>query len=149
MSAHVNTRRALGTAVTSFATLTLVPWAVDVVVHSSRAPRVGLLLAAVPLALLFGALAGYAAAPRPATGPLGHVDVADPGDPSPTPPAAAAVPAAPPSGAPRQTRAGPRAAAAPPRRAPAPAPAPPASASRPPHHPGPQPAPCPTSHRAP
>ncbi|WP_432515295.1 hypothetical protein [Kineococcus sp. SYSU DK001] len=146
MSAHVTTRRAVGTAVASYATLSLGPWAVDALLHGTLVPRVGLLLAAVPLALLFGALAGYAAAPRPAGRVLDPVDAPDLGDPGPTPPAPAIPPAAPPGAAPRQTRAGPAAVTAPPRRPPAP-PVPPAD--RPQHHPGPQPAPCTTSHRAP
>ncbi|WP_432519271.1 hypothetical protein [Kineococcus sp. SYSU DK006] len=46
-------------ATASFATLTLLPW----VVEAGRTPRAGLVAGAVPLALLFGALAGYAASP--------------------------------------------------------------------------------------
>ncbi len=65
MTAHVNASRALGMAAASYATLALIPWAADLVLHGSQTPRTGLLLAAVPLASLFGALAGYAATPRP------------------------------------------------------------------------------------
>ena len=53
------TRRAVTVASASFATLTLLPWAVE----AGRTPRAGLVAGAVPLALLFGALAGYAASP--------------------------------------------------------------------------------------
>ncbi|NAZ78256.1 hypothetical protein GTQ99_23015, partial [Kineococcus sp. T13] len=53
------TRRAVTVATASFATLTLLPWAVE----AGRTPRAGLVAGAVPLALLFGALAGYAASP--------------------------------------------------------------------------------------
>ena len=58
-----NRRRALTITATSFATLTLIPWTVE----ATRTPRLGLVLGAVPLALLFGALAGYAASPTTPT----------------------------------------------------------------------------------
>lgn len=99
MSARFSGRRAAGVAAASYATLTLVPWVID----TTRTPRAGLLLGAVPLALVFGALAGYATAPLglttdavdPATTPLHtrtgpHLVLVPPAppDPSPGPPAA-------------------------------------------------------------
>ncbi|NAZ78432.1 hypothetical protein GTQ99_23930, partial [Kineococcus sp. T13] len=69
MSARFTTRRAAGIAATSYATLTVIPWAVGWATDATRTPRVGLLVAAAPLALLFGALAGYAAAPLTSTRP--------------------------------------------------------------------------------
>ncbi|WP_432497429.1 hypothetical protein [Kineococcus gypseus] len=49
------TRKALGIGVTSLATLTLLP----LLAPASRIERLTLLVAAVPLALLFGAIAGW------------------------------------------------------------------------------------------
>ncbi|GAA0313552.1 hypothetical protein [Kineococcus aurantiacus] len=67
---HAETRRALTvgvrTAAASFATLTLLPWATGWALDGAPAPRTGLLLAAIPFALLFGALAGCTAH-RPAS----------------------------------------------------------------------------------
>ncbi|WP_432570736.1 hypothetical protein [Kineococcus sp. SYSU DK005] len=60
MTERFSGRRAITIATASFATLTLVPWAVD----ATGTPRAGSVLAALPLALLFGALAGYAASPE-------------------------------------------------------------------------------------
>jgi len=53
-----STRRAIGVTTASYATLTLIPWAID----ATRTPRAGFIVGAIPLALLFGALAGYATA---------------------------------------------------------------------------------------
>jgi hypothetical protein len=53
-------RQALTVVLCSFATLTLIPWAVD----GARAPRTGLVITGVPVALLLGALAGYASSSR-------------------------------------------------------------------------------------
>ncbi|GAA0314525.1 hypothetical protein [Kineococcus aurantiacus] len=62
---HAHTRRALTAgariAATSYATLTLIPWATDWLLQDTTTPRTGLLLAAIPLALLFGALAAHTA----------------------------------------------------------------------------------------
>ena len=55
---RVNTRRATTVALTSFATLTLIP----LLAPAKPSERALLLLAAVPAAALFGYLAGYAAA---------------------------------------------------------------------------------------
>lgn len=60
---RISTRVTLRTAVASYVTLTLIPWATDYATTGARTPRTGLLLAALPVALLFGALAGYATAP--------------------------------------------------------------------------------------
>ena len=100
MSARFSTRRAAGIAATSYATLTLLPWAVGWATAGTRSPRAGLLIAAAPLALLFGALAGYAAAPLTTTrtrlrpSPRGTAGPVTPAPPPPTPPAATARAAA-------------------------------------------------------
>ena len=57
------TRTAITTAAASFATLTLIPWAVE----ASRTQRVLLLAGAVPIAVLFGAIAGWAPPAPPAS----------------------------------------------------------------------------------
>ncbi|WP_432523231.1 hypothetical protein [Kineococcus sp. SYSU DK006] len=112
MSARFTTRRAAGVAATSYATLALVPWAVDWATAGTRSPRAGLLIAAAPLALLFGALAGYAAAPlgtarrRPGPRPTGATGVVAT-TPPPAPPATSTAAAATTAATPH-TRAGPR-----------------------------------------
>ena len=56
------TRTAITTAAASFATLTLIPWAFE----ASRTQRALLVAGALPLAVLFGAIAGWAP-PAPTT----------------------------------------------------------------------------------
>ncbi|GAA0305668.1 hypothetical protein [Kineococcus aurantiacus] len=62
---HTHTHRALTAgariAATSYATLTLLPWATDWLLEGTPTLRTGLLLAAVPFTLLFGALAAHTA----------------------------------------------------------------------------------------
>ncbi|WP_432570970.1 hypothetical protein [Kineococcus sp. SYSU DK005] len=60
------TRKAITITATSFATLTLIPWAFE----ATRTQRVLLVAGAVPIAVLFGAIAGWTppAPPRAGTG---------------------------------------------------------------------------------
>ena len=149
VSARLTTRRAAGVAATSYATLTLIPWAVDWATTGTRSPRAGLLIAAAPLALLFGALAGYATAPlgtarrRPGSRPPGPTGLVT--TPPPAPPATSTAAAATTTATSPHTRAGPRLVL------PAPAPAPPQpAADRPagPQHLTPSPVSGPAAHPA-
>ena len=89
--ARISTRKAVTVGAVSFATLTLIPWAFE----AGRTQRLVLVAGAVPIALILGAIAGWAPPEPPSTVPAAPPRPASVRTGSPTAPAAGVVRARP------------------------------------------------------